>query len=118
MIGRVHRTLPVIAAIGGTSSAWNVIPTAGVTPTPSSCRTKSRLPEVAPVLAVRDGGQAERFLLRHRRADASVLDLAELRRGQDARLGPGARLAQLGRAQEATDLIGPKRGLCNHRRLL
>jgi hypothetical protein len=42
MIGPEHFTLPVTAAIGGTSWAWKVMPTTGLSVTPSSSFMKSR----------------------------------------------------------------------------
>ena len=41
-IGRLQPTLPVTLAIGGTSSAWKIMPTAFFSSTPSSCCRKSR----------------------------------------------------------------------------
>src|SRR5258708_35215866 len=42
MMGSAQRTLPVIVAMGGTSSAANTMPTGAVMPTPSSRAMKSR----------------------------------------------------------------------------
>src|SRR5437667_444348 len=77
-------------------------------------RHEVEVPEVAAVLAVGDGAQAERLLLRDGRADAAVFDVFELSRREGAGLRLRARLAQLGRAQQAADLVGPERGLRHH----
>jgi hypothetical protein len=41
-IGLLQPSLPVMVAIGGTSSAWNVIPTGALGVTPSRLVVKSR----------------------------------------------------------------------------
>src|SRR4029450_1447784 len=67
------------------------------------------MPEVAPELAVGHHRQAERLLPRHRAADVTIFDLAQVR-GRDG-AGPGrhARRAQLGWSQETADLLGAER---------
>jgi hypothetical protein len=61
------------------------------------------VPVVAPELAVGDRLQADRFLLRHRAADRRVLDRAQVRMLCFARGG------ELGRPQQAADVVGVKR---------
>ena len=72
------------------------------------------MPEVAPVLAVGDDGQPDRLLLRHGALDQPVLDRAELAGRQGAGAGLGTRPVQLGRPQEAADVLGAERGPGRH----
>jgi hypothetical protein len=67
------------------------------------------VPEVSPVLTVGDGAEAQRLLPGHRRADAAILHLVQLRSGDRAGPGPSARLVQRGRAQETADVVGAER---------
>src|SRR5258706_9315758 len=63
---------------------------------------KIEMPEVAPELAVGDRLQADLLLALHGARDAAVLDFLQFLR-RDLR---GARVAQLGRTQQAADLVG------------
>ena len=74
------------------------------------------MPEVAPVLAVGDDVQADRLLLRHRALDQPVLDRAEVAGRQGAGAGLSARPVQLGRPQEAADVLGAERRPGRHPR--
>ena len=66
------------------------------------------MPEVAPEFAIGDRLQVDFFLLAHGTLDRAVFDRAQLFGGERAGLGLGARFAQLGRAEQAADLVGVK----------
>src|SRR5258708_29251146 len=63
---------------------------------------KIEVPEIAPELAVGDRQQADLLLALHGARDAAVLDFLQFLR----RNLRGARVAQLGRTQQASDLVG------------
>ena len=67
------------------------------------------MPPVAAEFAVGDRLQAGGFLACHCIAYRAVLLRAQRLGGEFASLGPGARLAQLRRAQQAADLVGAER---------
>ena len=65
---------------------------------------------VTVIEAVGHGREADLLLLPHRFADRAVLDLLQLRGAQHALLPLLARIGELGRAQQAADLVGAIRG--------
>ena len=72
------------------------------------------MPHGAAELAVGDAVQADLLLHVDRVADAAVLDLAQARGRDLAGRGIGARLRQLGRAQQAADMVGAERRRRGH----
>ena len=115
MIGPAQRTRPVTVGIGGTSSAWNFTPAIGARPTPSSCLRKSRCQKSRRYSPSVTTGSPIASCFATARSDQPVLDRAELagRQGAGARLG--TRPVQLGRPQEAADVLGAERGPGRHR---
>ena len=110
MIGPAQRTWPVTVGIGGTSSAWNFMPVIGARPTPSSCLRKSRCqksrrysPSVTTGRPIASCFATARSISRSSTARRSPAD-------ERAGAGLSARLAQLGRPQEAADVLGAERG--------
>jgi hypothetical protein len=64
------------------------------------------MPPGAPELPVRDPGQPDCLLLRYSVLNAAILDLAQRRVADCARSGGRTGALQLGRAQQAADLVG------------
>ena len=113
MLGRVARIRPVTVGVGGISSTpWNLSVVEALRPMPSKPEEEVEVPPIAPELAVGDRLEADRLLLRDRLPDASILDLRERRSGELAAPRFRPCLAQLGRAEQAADVVGAERGLC------
>ena len=80
---------------------------------PVDLAEKIVVPPAAAVLAVGHDLQAERLLARDRLANTTVFDRAQLPGAHFAALDLGARLLDLGRSQEAPDLVRPERRRCS-----